>query len=268
MADPAPDPEIVDISATGTDLYTLSWVSVVGATYQIETSPDLAAGSWTTLPGDYVATKETTSAEVANNPGETRRFWRVRRLPRLHAKDENDVGGLLRVFGRCPDRQFGGHLLPFNACLRAKQTKLRRADTLYPTTLKNMRLPAWNICVPFGRTISRLMSVAFSPSTLMPPCCTRRRIAPLLSKSSEAPIISTKVAASPPGTRSAQPKLGISSGNLLPEKTCWNCCSSWRAASMEWNCPTSEEARCFLASIGWSAMSFSIFSSSSSSRSL
>lgn len=80
-ADPAPALEIVDISATGTDLHTVTWRSVGGATYQVETSLDLSFGSWSTLPGDYVATKEFTAAEVANNIGETRRFWRVKRLP-------------------------------------------------------------------------------------------------------------------------------------------------------------------------------------------
>ena len=81
VADPAPELKVLDLSATGVDLHTVSWASVVGATYQIETSLDLTTGSWTTLTGDYVATKEITSAEVANNPGETRRFWRVKRLP-------------------------------------------------------------------------------------------------------------------------------------------------------------------------------------------
>jgi len=81
VADPAPELKVLDLSATGVDLYTVSWASVVGATYQIETSLDLTTGSWTTLTGDYVATKEITSVEVANNPGETRRFWRVKRLP-------------------------------------------------------------------------------------------------------------------------------------------------------------------------------------------
>jgi hypothetical protein len=81
IADPTPELKISDISATGTNLFTIIWPSVVGATYEIETSPDLTVGSWTTLPGAYVSTKDFTAAEVANNIGETRRFWRVRRLP-------------------------------------------------------------------------------------------------------------------------------------------------------------------------------------------
>jgi hypothetical protein len=81
VADPAPELKVLDISATGVDQYTVSWASVVGATYQIETLTDLTTGSWTTLSGDYVATKETTAAEITNNPGETRRFWRVKRQP-------------------------------------------------------------------------------------------------------------------------------------------------------------------------------------------
>jgi hypothetical protein len=81
IADPAPELKVLDVSATGVDLHTISWASVVGATYQVETSLDLTTGSWTTLSGDYVSTKEITSAEVANNPSEMRRFWRVKRLP-------------------------------------------------------------------------------------------------------------------------------------------------------------------------------------------
>jgi hypothetical protein len=80
-ADSAADLKILDISVTGVDLYTISWTSVVGATYQIETLPDLATGVWTTLAGDYVATKDVTAAEIPSNPGEDRRFWRVKRLP-------------------------------------------------------------------------------------------------------------------------------------------------------------------------------------------
>lgn len=80
-ADSAPELKVLDVSAIGVDLHAISWASVVGSTYQIETSLDLTVGSWTTLSGDYVATKEITSAEVANNPGEPRRFWRIKRLP-------------------------------------------------------------------------------------------------------------------------------------------------------------------------------------------
>lgn len=80
-ADPAAELKILDISVTGVDLYTISWTSVVGATYQIETLPDLATGVWTTLAGDYVATKDVTAAEITSNPGEDRRSWRGKRLP-------------------------------------------------------------------------------------------------------------------------------------------------------------------------------------------
>ncbi len=80
-ADAAPDFRVHDISATGINKNTLTWSSVVGATYRIETSLDLSTGSWEELPGDYVATKEFTSAEVDNTTGENRRFWRIRRLP-------------------------------------------------------------------------------------------------------------------------------------------------------------------------------------------
>lgn len=49
---------------------------VVGITYSLETSDDLVI--WTDLPGDFVATKTTTIAEVANAVGETKRFWRAK----------------------------------------------------------------------------------------------------------------------------------------------------------------------------------------------
>ena len=81
VADPAPELKVLDVSPIGVNLYDISWASVVGSTYQIETSLDLTVGSWTTVTGDYIATKETTTAEVGNNPGEPRRFWRVKRLP-------------------------------------------------------------------------------------------------------------------------------------------------------------------------------------------
>jgi subtilisin family serine protease len=80
-ADAAPDFKIHDISATGTNEHTITWRSVVGATYRLETSAELTTGTWTELSGDFVATKEFTSAEVSNANGEERRFWRVKRLP-------------------------------------------------------------------------------------------------------------------------------------------------------------------------------------------
>ncbi len=81
VADPAPDFRILDISPTGIDEHTLTWSSVVGATYRLESSTELTAGTWTELAGDFVAVREFTSAEVFNATGEFRRFWRVKRLP-------------------------------------------------------------------------------------------------------------------------------------------------------------------------------------------
>ncbi len=80
---PALDPgfRIHDISATGTNIHTITWSSVVGATYRLQSSTQLTTGTWTDLTGDFVATKEFTAAEVSNATGEGRRFWRVRRLP-------------------------------------------------------------------------------------------------------------------------------------------------------------------------------------------
>lgn len=68
-----------DISRTGVNAYSISWNSVVGATYSLQSSTNLT--TWSDLTGDFVATKTTTIGEVSNTTGEGRRFWRVKRLP-------------------------------------------------------------------------------------------------------------------------------------------------------------------------------------------
>ena len=77
--DPAPEFRCTDISRTGTNIYSVSWTSVVGATYRLQSSTNLL--TWTDLTGDFVATKEITTGEVANTEGEGKRFWRAKRLP-------------------------------------------------------------------------------------------------------------------------------------------------------------------------------------------
>ena len=78
---PALDPEfrIYDISPTGINKHTITWSSVVGAIYRLQSSTQLT--TWADIAGDFVATKEFTAAEVTNATGEGRRFWRVKRLP-------------------------------------------------------------------------------------------------------------------------------------------------------------------------------------------
>ncbi len=76
------EPEVTfrctDISRTGPNVYGISWTSVVGASYQLQSSTDLTA--WFDLTGDFLATKEITTGEVSNTAGEGKRFYRVKRL--------------------------------------------------------------------------------------------------------------------------------------------------------------------------------------------
>ena len=75
--DPAPEFKCTNVSRTGVNTYAVTWNSVVGTTYSLQTSDDLV--TWTALPGDFVATKTTTVGEVSNTVGEMRRFWRAKR---------------------------------------------------------------------------------------------------------------------------------------------------------------------------------------------
>ncbi len=68
-----------DVSRTGVNTYTVKWNSVVGVTYRLQNSTDLA--NWSDLTGDFVATKTETAGDVANSTGEGKRFWRAKRLP-------------------------------------------------------------------------------------------------------------------------------------------------------------------------------------------
>ncbi|MDB6136792.1 MAG: hypothetical protein JWM59_5035 [Verrucomicrobiales bacterium] len=74
-----PEFRCTDISRTGVNTYSVSWNSVVGATYRLQSSINLT--TWSDLTGDFVATKTTTIGNVSNTTGEGRRFWRAKRLP-------------------------------------------------------------------------------------------------------------------------------------------------------------------------------------------
>jgi hypothetical protein len=67
------------IALTDPNVYCISWTSVVGASYRLQSSTDFI--TWADLAGDFVATKEITAAEVANPLEEGTKFWRVTRLP-------------------------------------------------------------------------------------------------------------------------------------------------------------------------------------------
>jgi hypothetical protein len=73
-----PDFQCTDVTRTGVNTYGVTWNSVVGASYSLETSLNLV--DWVDLPDDFVATKTTTIAEVTNTVGEGKRFWRATRL--------------------------------------------------------------------------------------------------------------------------------------------------------------------------------------------
>jgi subtilisin family serine protease len=62
----------------GQPQYDISWNSVVGGVYNIETSLDLSIGGWAPVASGISATKSTSIARVTH-AGETKRFWRVTR---------------------------------------------------------------------------------------------------------------------------------------------------------------------------------------------
>jgi hypothetical protein len=82
FSDPAcADPTSLYISASSSAGYTLTWDSVVGGRYRIESSQDLTAPSWTSVGSDHLASNPFTSEIVPIPAADKRRFWRVRRLP-------------------------------------------------------------------------------------------------------------------------------------------------------------------------------------------
>jgi hypothetical protein len=62
-------------SATGAGYAPVSWTTVAGTQYSIETSTDLV--HWQTLPGTSTATGTATTVPVELFAGEIRRFWRA-----------------------------------------------------------------------------------------------------------------------------------------------------------------------------------------------
>ncbi len=66
------------------DAFTLSWNCFPGRSYQIQTSADLAADTWTDVPGGLVTAGSTdmvSSRDITLDPHETRRFFRVMLIP-------------------------------------------------------------------------------------------------------------------------------------------------------------------------------------------
>jgi hypothetical protein len=78
QADAVPPFKVTSFTQTGANEHGVVWPSVVGAVYRIQTTTDLV--NWTDSTGDISATKITTSKTLPHTSGETRRFYRVKRL--------------------------------------------------------------------------------------------------------------------------------------------------------------------------------------------
>jgi hypothetical protein len=61
--------------------FTLSWASVPGKTYQVETSQGLQANQWTSVGDPITANGSTSAHTVPTAPVESGRFFRVKVLP-------------------------------------------------------------------------------------------------------------------------------------------------------------------------------------------
>lgn len=61
--------------------FSLTWQSVSGKTYQVETSVSLTGGQWTSLGDPVTATGPTASLTVQTSAVEAHRFFPVRVLP-------------------------------------------------------------------------------------------------------------------------------------------------------------------------------------------
>lgn len=67
--------------ATNGETFSLTWTSVPGKTYQIETSQALLANQWTSIGDPVIATGTTSALTVPTASVESRRFFRVKVLP-------------------------------------------------------------------------------------------------------------------------------------------------------------------------------------------
>lgn len=85
VEEPEPEFAVPEVVQTDETEFTLTWNSVVGATYVIMTSTDL--DTWTeavdgnSVPfGEISATKTTTAVPVPMGSAEEKRFWRIKRI--------------------------------------------------------------------------------------------------------------------------------------------------------------------------------------------
>ena len=82
VSEPALDFRIISLEPTGAAAWTLVWTAEVGSLYRVQTSTELATGTWTDVTGDIAAATTYVAHEVTDpTPTGLRRFWRVRKLP-------------------------------------------------------------------------------------------------------------------------------------------------------------------------------------------
>lgn len=67
--------------ATNGESFSLTWASVPGKTYQVETSQSLLSNQWSDIGPPVTATGATSGLIVPLVPGDERRFYRVRVVP-------------------------------------------------------------------------------------------------------------------------------------------------------------------------------------------
>jgi hypothetical protein len=71
-----PRPAIVNLSKDGT-VVTLSWTSMPGTTYRVQSSPSLNNSAWVDAPGDVTATGTSCSKSIPITTGKTTLYYRV-----------------------------------------------------------------------------------------------------------------------------------------------------------------------------------------------
>jgi len=67
--------------AANGESFSLSWATVPGKTYQVETSQSLLSNQWTNIGDPVTATATTSALTVPLAPADERRFYRVKVLP-------------------------------------------------------------------------------------------------------------------------------------------------------------------------------------------
>jgi hypothetical protein len=75
-----PSPPVIRFIRLAGDQVTISWCSVEGTTYRVQTKTDLASPAWNDITGDVLATDAVASKTFLLGPSPLR-FFRIVRLP-------------------------------------------------------------------------------------------------------------------------------------------------------------------------------------------